>query len=133
MNRRLSSSIHFDSDHAFSHVPLLTEVQNVVSFIPQAFTDSESMKVHLPASRDMSRSKLMHQDAFVNTEHLKFALRGCLAASGCYIIYNSIAWPGIGAPAMATCLLTAVSTVGRLVKGRSCASLPSWWAGFLSG
>jgi len=35
-----------------------------------------------------------------------------LAASGCYIIYNSIAWPGIGAPAMATCLLTAVSTVG---------------------
>ena len=34
------------------------------------------------------------------------------AASGCYIIYNSIAWPGIGAPAMATCLLTAVSTVG---------------------
>ena len=112
MNRRLSSSIHFDSDHAFSHVPLLTEMQNIVSFIPQAFTDSESMKVHLPASRDMSRSKLMHQDAFVNPEHLKFALRGCLAASGCYIIYNSIAWPGIGAPAMATCLLTAVSTVG---------------------
>jgi multidrug resistance protein MdtO len=112
MNRRLSSSIHFDSDHAFSHVPLLAEIQNIVSFIPQAFTDSESMKVHLPASRDMSRSKLMHQDAFVNPEHLKFALRGCLAASGCYIIYNSIAWPGIGAPAMATCLLTAVSTVG---------------------
>lgn len=112
MNRQLSSSIHFDSDHAFSHVPLLTDMQNIVSFIPQAFTDSESMKVHLPASRDMSRSKLMHQNAFVNTEHLKFALRGCLAASGCYIIYNSIAWPGIGAPAMATCLLTAVSTVG---------------------
>jgi multidrug resistance protein MdtO len=112
MNRRLSSSIHFDSDHAFSHVPLLTEMQNIVSFIPQAFTDSESMKVHLPASRDMSRSKLMHRDALVNTEHVKFALRGCLAASGCYIIYNSIAWPGIGAPAMATCLLTAVSTVG---------------------
>jgi multidrug resistance protein MdtO len=54
----------------------------------------------------------MSQDAFVNLEHLKFALRGCLAASGCYVIYNSIAWPSIGAPAMATCLLTAVSTVG---------------------
>jgi multidrug resistance protein MdtO len=35
-----------------------------------------------------------------------------LAASGCYIIYNSIAWPGIGAPAIATCLLTALSAVG---------------------
>jgi uncharacterized membrane protein YccC len=40
------------------------------------------------------------------------ALRRCLAASACYIIYNAIAWRGIGAPAMATCLLTAVSTVG---------------------
>jgi multidrug resistance protein MdtO len=70
------------------------------------------MKVHLPLSRDTLQSKLIALDAFVNPEHLKFALRGCLAASGCYIIYNSIAWPGIGAPAMATCLLTAVSTVG---------------------
>jgi multidrug resistance protein MdtO len=35
-----------------------------------------------------------------------------LAASGCYIIYNSIAWPSIGAPAIATCLLTAVSAAG---------------------
>jgi multidrug resistance protein MdtO len=60
----------------------------------------------------MPQWKLMHQDAFVSPEHLKFALRGCLAASGCYIIYNAIAWPAIGAPAMATCLLTAVSTVG---------------------
>jgi multidrug resistance protein MdtO len=111
-NRRISSSIHFDSDHDPSHVPLLTEMQNIVSFIPQAFTDSESMKVHLPLSRDTLQSKLIALDAFVNPEHLKFALRGCLAASGCYIIYNSIAWPGIGAPAMATCLLTAVSTVG---------------------
>jgi multidrug resistance protein MdtO len=60
----------------------------------------------------MLQSKLLAPDAFVNLEHLKFALRGCLAATGCYIIYNSIAWPSIGAPAMATCLLTAVSAVG---------------------
>jgi multidrug resistance protein MdtO len=112
INRRLSGPIHFDSDHAFSRIPLLTEMQNIVSLLPQAFTDSESMKVHLSLSRDMPQSKLMHQDAFVNPEHLKFALRGCLAASSCYIIYNAIAWPAIGAPAMATCLLTAVSTVG---------------------
>jgi multidrug resistance protein MdtO len=70
------------------------------------------MEAHLPPSRDKLHWKLTAPDAFVNPEHLKFALRGCLAASGCYIIYNSIAWPGIGAPAMATCLLTAVSTVG---------------------
>jgi multidrug resistance protein MdtO len=112
MNRRISGSIHFDSDHAISNVPLLAEMQNIVLLIPQAFTDSESMKAHLPPSRDLSQSRLLAPDAFVNPEHLRFALRGCLAASFCYIIYNSIAWPNIGAPAMATCLLTAVSTVG---------------------
>jgi multidrug resistance protein MdtO len=112
MNRRISGSIHFDSDYTISNVPLLAEMQNIVSLIPQAFTDSESMEAHLPPSRDKLQWKLTASDAFVNPEHLKFALRGCLAASGCYIIYNSIAWPSIGAPAMATCLLTAVSTVG---------------------
>jgi multidrug resistance protein MdtO len=111
-NRRISSAIHLDPDHAPSHLPLLNEMQNIVSLIPQAFTDSESTKVYLPPSRDMLQSKLLVADAFVNPEHLKFALRGCLAASGCYIIYNSIASPSIGAPAMATCLLTAVSAVG---------------------
>ncbi|MBV8052494.1 MAG: FUSC family protein, partial [Acidobacteriaceae bacterium] len=39
------------------------------------------------------------------------ALRGCLAASACYIIYNAIAWPGIST-AVTTCFFTALSTVG---------------------
>jgi multidrug resistance protein MdtO len=43
--------------------------------------------------------------------HLKFALKGCLAASVCYVIYNSIAWPG-SSTALTTCLMTALSTIG---------------------
>jgi multidrug resistance protein MdtO len=112
MNRRLSSVHHFDPDHAPSHIPLLKEMQTIVSLIPHALADSGPTKVHLPPSHTMVQSKILAPDAFVNPEHIKFALRGCLAASGCYIIYNSIAWPGIGAPAIATCLLTALSAVG---------------------
>jgi Fusaric acid resistance protein family len=97
---------------------LLNAVQNRVSLAPQAFTNSASTKVHLPLLRGMVQWKLLAPDAFVNPEHLKFAIRGCLAASGCYIIYNSIAWPGIGAPAIATCLLTAVSVVGASSQQR---------------
>jgi multidrug resistance protein MdtO len=44
MNRRISSTIHFDPDHAPSHIPLLNEMQHIVSLIPQAFTYSESRK-----------------------------------------------------------------------------------------
>ena len=111
-NRRISHVNHFHPDHATSRIPLLNEMQNIVSLIPQAFVRSESAKVLLPPSPSMQHSTLLAPDAFVNPRHLKFALRGCLAASGCYMIYNSIAWSSIGAPAIATCLLTAVSAAG---------------------
>src|SRR4029077_16131581 len=39
------------------------------------------------------------------------ALKGCLAASICYVIYNAMAWPGIST-SVTTCLLTALSTIG---------------------
>jgi multidrug resistance protein MdtO len=38
-------------------------------------------------------------------------LRGCLAVSLCYVIYNSLFWPEIST-AVTTCLLTALSTIG---------------------
>jgi multidrug resistance protein MdtO len=42
---------------------------------------------------------------------VKFALRGCLAASLCYLIYNGLFWPEIST-AITTCLLTALTTIG---------------------
>jgi len=59
----------------------------------------------------MPQSTLVAQDARANAEHLKFALKGCLAASLCYIVYNALAWPAIST-AVTTCLLTALSTIG---------------------
>ena len=111
-NRRISHMSHFHPGHAPSRIPLLNEMQNIVSLIPQAFAYSESEKAPLPTSPSMQHSTHLAPDAFVNRGHLKFALRGCLAASSCYMIYNSIAWSSIGAPAIATCLLTAVSAAG---------------------
>ena len=60
----------------------------------------------------MPGSRLIAADAFVNPEHFRFALKGCFAVSACYVIYNSIDWPGMGVPVMLTCFLTAVSTIG---------------------
>jgi multidrug resistance protein MdtO len=50
-------------------------------------------------------------DAFVNSEHLKFALRGCLASTLCYVTYNAVAWQGLSS-SIPTCMFTALSTVG---------------------
>src|SRR5262249_4984153 len=60
---------------------------------------------------DLPRSTLLVPGALANAEHLRFALKGCLAASSCYVIYTATDWPGIST-SVTTCLLTAVSTIG---------------------
>ena len=92
-------------------VPLLREMEKTVPLIPMVFGNSALKSAYAPSSADEPRSTLFVADALSNSEHLKFGLRGCVAASLCYIIYNSIDWPGIST-AITTCLLTALSTVG---------------------
>ena len=92
--------------------PLLAELQVTVSWIPQIFAGSESLSAYAPSSESREpEQRIFAADAFTNPEHLRFALRGCLAASLCYIIYMSLDWPGIST-AVTTCYLTALSTIG---------------------
>lgn len=97
---------------AFDRVPLLQELEATLSLVPAVFTGSQSLSAFSPrpASGDPS-SRFFVPDAFSNSEHIKFALRGCLAASLCYIIYNAKDWPGIST-SVTTCFLTALSTIG---------------------
>ena len=93
-------------------VPLLREMEKTVPLIPMVFSGSGSISAYVPSSpAGERRSTLFVADALSNPEHLKFGLRGCVAASLCYIIYTSVDWPGIST-AITTCLLTALSTVG---------------------
>ena len=121
MYRRIPASIRVNTQvntEEESHgVPLLAEMENIVALIPEAFAGSQSIdEYHVDEnqapSEEMPRSKLIAADAFVNPEHLRFALKGCFAVSACYVIYNAIDWPGMAIPVMLTCFLTAVSTIG---------------------
>ena len=104
--------VHFDGDgQTLDAVPLLGEMEHTVALIPEVFTNSRSIHQSLPSPDDLPEPTLLSPDAFVNREHLRFALKGCLAASFCYVLYNALAWPGIST-AVTTCLLTALSTIG---------------------
>ena len=98
-------------DHS-QRVPLLHELEATVSMIPAIFTGSRSLIAYAsrPESGDPP-SRLLAPDAFSNPEHMKFALKACLAASLCYLLYNAKDWPGINT-AITTCFLTALSTIG---------------------
>ena len=65
----------------------------------------------LPPVRLEPAKRFFVPDAFSNPDHVRFGIRGGLAASLCYLTYNLIAWPGIST-AITTCLLTALTTVG---------------------
>ncbi len=107
--RLLSTAGENDMAHA---IPLLQEMERTVSMIPEVFTGSLPISVFGPEPQpESSPERFFVPDAFSNPHHLTFGLRGCLAASLCYVTYNLLAWPGIST-SVTTCLLTALTTVG---------------------
>jgi multidrug resistance protein MdtO len=99
-------------DSAQSAVPLMREMEATVSLIPEVFVGSQSLSAYAPSpSGDAPRPTFFRPDALSNIEHIKFGLKGGLAATLCYFIYNVLDWPGIST-AVTTCLLTGLSTIG---------------------
>src|SRR5262245_40024949 len=95
-----------------SHVlPLVLELEGTVSLIPHAFAGTQSSGAQTLRQPTERPSGFFRPDAFTNAEHVRFALKGCLAASLCYVIYKAVFWPGLNAAVFA-CLLTALTTVG---------------------
>jgi multidrug resistance protein MdtO len=112
MNREIPAPVQFNAETESAAVaPLLGEMERTVTLMTDVFAGSRSAQEYVPLPDDLEAPTLLSRDAFVNPEHLRFALKGCLAASSCYVMYNALAWPGIST-AVTTCLLTALSTIG---------------------
>jgi multidrug resistance protein MdtO len=93
-------------------VPLLHEMETTVALISAVLAGSPSgPEYQLSPAGDEAPRALFVADARTNPEHVRFGLKGCLAASLCYLIYNALFWPGIST-SVTTCFLTALTTVG---------------------
>ncbi len=110
ISRRPSASVPVAAETSPAS-PLLREMENVLALISIAHTGAQSMNDYLPRRDDTPRLHVLVPDAFTNPVHFQFAVRGCIAASACYMIYNALAYPGIST-SVTTCLLTALSTIG---------------------
>lgn len=107
--RLIETHDHADRSEA---APLLNKMESIVSIIAELLMSSRSLSAHeTPLSGDDRASGIFVSDALVNPEHVKFALRGCLAATLCYLTYNLIDWPTISSAVIA-CFLTALTTIG---------------------
>jgi multidrug resistance protein MdtO len=95
-----------------SSLPLLAEIEKTVSLVQDVFSGAESLSIYaLLPSAERPRSTPFVPGALSDPKHIKFALRGCLAGSLCFIIYSALFWDGIST-SVTTCLLTALTTVG---------------------
>jgi multidrug resistance protein MdtO len=112
INREIPATVQFNTKaESAVGAPLLGEMERTTSLITEVFAGTRSAGDFVPSADDLEQPMLLSRDAFVNPEHLRFALKGSLAASLCYVIYNAVAWQGISS-AVTTCLLTALSTIG---------------------
>ena len=112
ISRRVPGSIPVTTEKEPHRVPLLREMENTIALIPHAFAGSRSIDEYQAPSEELPRSRFIAADAFANPGHFRFALKGCLAVSACYIVYNSIDWRGMAVTVMLTCFSTALSTIG---------------------
>jgi multidrug resistance protein MdtO len=110
---KLPPAIDIPSQSQGSGLPLLPEMETVVSLMPHAFSGSGNLDnlFRPPPLATEAGPPLIVRDAFSNLDHLKFAIRGGLAALLAYVVYQSVNWTGIST-AMITCVATALSTIG---------------------
>jgi multidrug resistance protein MdtO len=108
----LLNAFHVTQGHAPHGIPLIAEMEKTVQLMKEVLIGARALNIFTPqpSSADPSPPFLV-RDAFTNVAHIQFALKGCLTAGLCYIIYNGVDWPGIST-AVTTCFLTALSTVG---------------------
>jgi multidrug resistance protein MdtO len=112
LSRRTPHRFEVLEESPATAVPLLQEMEEAVSLIAEMTSGSDSLpESQPPMARDQTPSSFFVPDAFSNPAYVQFGIRGGLAASFCYLIYNLVAWQGIST-AVTTCLLTALTTIG---------------------
>ncbi len=100
------------ADNTPSVLPILAAVERVVSLIPETFIGPHPLNAYVqPTSGEDPPQRIFAWDTRSNAEHIRFALKGCLTASLCYVFYNLVDWQGIST-SVTTCFLTALSTIG---------------------
>ena len=130
--RQTPVPIHFpDLGKDAPGLPLLRELEETVELIPQVFAASRALRDD-PEAVAPSPAPLLAHDAFTNRAHLQFGVKGAVAATLCYVVYTSIAWPGLST-SVVTCIFTALTTIGASRQKQVLRILGAVIGGFIFG
>ena len=111
LSRQSPTPVHFtDLSKETPGLPLLRELEQTLELIPQVFVAPPSAHDDSTTGPPPSAPLVAH-DAFTNIEHLRFGVKGTIAAMLCYMLYTALPWPGIST-SVVTCAFTALTTIG---------------------
>ena len=85
-----------------------------------------------PATTTASSPAWFREDAFRNREYLVFAGKLSLSATLCYVLYNTLAWPGISTACL-TVLIAGLNTSGASNQKLVCRLLGSIFGAVILG
>ena len=106
------NAVHVTQRNVPRAIPFVAEMEKTVQLMKEALTGAQPLSAFVPQpSSGDPPPTFFARDALTDVAHIQFALKGCLTAGLCYIVYNEVDWPGIST-AVTTCFLTALSTVG---------------------
>ena len=119
------SVINASAEHnAPSDLPTITELERILSQMPRSLAFLRAIHAgwrHGKHGMDPIREPIVERTFFTpacrlsNVEVVRFALKGALAATICYIIYQALNWPGIST-CVVTTLICAQSSFGAGLK-----------------
>lgn len=92
-------------------LPLLREIEQTLDFLGQALVQPESQKIFSPGPTPARQRESLLTARLFDRSHIRFGLRGCVASTMCYVVFNALEWPQIST-AVTTCFLTALTTIG---------------------
>jgi multidrug resistance protein MdtO len=90
--------------------PIVTELERVIDFLAMVLSPEWRSEEQLMPPTPMAKRRNFYPGQS-SPDDISFALRGCLAASICYVVMDAVAWRGLST-ALVTCVLTALSSVG---------------------
>ncbi len=95
---------------AKNDTPILLELERSTELLRVSLSQVQGK----PLTADLAQPAdppFFASDTFSNPDHLRFALRGCLALTICYVLMNAVAWPGLST-LLFTVVVTALSSIG---------------------
>lgn len=87
-------------------ITLWTSFGMILGTLATVLTDRIFGSPGPPAAFPRKFRELFVADAFSNPGHQVFALKGCVAATISYLVWNGLAWPGLGVCTV-TCVIAA--------------------------